>query len=109
LITSDWAEKSIATVFINPHQPSLAISIFYEDKNIYSVSMHKCNGMLHLTDYKGDELIHFIKRVLIRMQVTKYIKKILSTWNTGHTFIGTDDYDKPTIIPKIVLPSFWEH
>jgi hypothetical protein len=109
LTTSDWAEKSISTVFINPHQSSLAISIFYGDKSIYSISMHKCNGMLHLNDYKGDELIHFSKRASIRMQVTKYIRRILAAWNTGHTFIGTGDYDKPTIIPKIVLPLFWEH
>ncbi|OYO84347.1 hypothetical protein CG709_15240, partial [Lachnotalea glycerini] len=60
MVTSaDWKETAISTIYINPNQASLAISIFYKSQEpMYSMSIHKCNGKLHILVNKKDELLH---------------------------------------------------
>lgn len=110
MITSaDWEKVALSTVYINPNQASLAICIFYNTQEpIYSVSIQKSNGKLHISDNKKDEFLYFSKRSSKRVQVVKLIKKILKTWNIHKTFIGTGDEDNPTIINNYDLPICWE-
>lgn len=111
MVTSaDWKETAISTVYINPNQASLAICIFYTTKEpIYSVSIHKCNGEIHIHDNKKDKFFHFSERKSKRTQVVALIKKILKMWNISHVFIGTGDEDNPTIIDDFRLPICWEN
>lgn len=110
MITSaDWNETALSTIYINPNRASLAISIFYNTQEpIYWVSIHKCNGKLHIKDNKKDELLYFSKRESRRTQVVKLVKKILKMWNIHKIFIGTGDEDNPTKINNFNLPIYWE-
>jgi hypothetical protein len=36
----DWDKHSVMSVFINPENPSLALSLGVPDKHLYSVSLH---------------------------------------------------------------------
>ncbi len=42
MTANDWEEKSVCTVYINPNQASLALTIFYDSELIYSASLHLC-------------------------------------------------------------------
>lgn len=105
----DWLGKSLATVYINTEQPSLAITIFYDEELIFGVSMHRCKDMLHIMDYKTDELIKFKKVKSKRKQVMDKIEEILGQWEVGNIIYGTGDSENPTIISEIELPRCWEY
>lgn len=108
IITNDWKEKSIATVYINPKQASLAIIIFYNNDAIYSVHMHRCGNKIKYTDYKGTRSAK-IKPLRVRKQVNAYVLQIIEKWDVGTVFYGTGDPDTPTLIQECKLPIFWEH
>lgn len=107
IIANDWYEKSIATVYTNPTQASLALSIFYNQELVYSVSMHRCKGKIRLSDYKGTKSAK-IKLFYVRRQVKAYVEQFLQEWEVGMVFYGTGDPDNPTITDKCVLPFCWE-
>lgn len=108
IIENDWKEKSIATVYINPEQASLAIIIFYNNDVIYSVHMHRCGNKIKYTNYKGTKSAK-IKPLRVRKQVNAYILQIIEEWEVGMVFYGTGDPDTPTIMRECKLPIFWEH
>jgi hypothetical protein len=107
---SDWNTKSLMTIYINPNQPSLAFTIFYEKEDIFSGSIHKCEKKhLHYHDRSNfDERMIITNRPSIRTQTTKIIQKVISTWEPSKIMIGTGDHDKPKIIENFELPELWE-
>lgn len=103
----DWNSKSSAAVYINPYQPSLAISIFYEKELIYTVSIHRCKNRIRYIDYKGGKSTK-VRVLQVRKQVEHYIRKVLKSWTPGIIFYGTGESENPTIIKKCKLPLYWE-
>ncbi len=109
LTNDDWEDEALATIYLNPLQPSFALTIFYKSKEpIYSVFAHKCGNSLHLLDYKKEERLHWSKRSSKSTQVTNLINDLLSKWHIKKIIIGTGDDNNPTIINNLVLPEIWE-
>jgi hypothetical protein len=108
LTASDWKEKSFGTIYINPSNPSLALTIFYKDEAIFASHLHKCNGYLHFQCDNFEERTPITKKPSIRTQVNSIIEKIIQTWEIEKTFIGTGNPDKPNLIENLDLPLIWE-
>lgn len=108
IIANDWKEKSIATVYINPDQASLAIIIFYNNDVVYSIHMHRHGNIIKYIDYKGTKSAK-VKLLKARKQVNAYILQIIEKWDVGMVFYGTGDPDNPTLIQECKLPLIWEY
>jgi len=109
ITASDWKEKSIGTIYINPTFPSFAMTVFYGDEILYTAHLHKCEEHhLHFTCDKFEERIPITKKSNIKKHATDIMEKIFKTWQPGQIFIGTDNPDKPTLIDKFKLPDIWE-
>lgn len=105
----EWENQSIVSIFINPINPSLAVSIALKDKHIYSGSLHLCQGIyLHYRCDYYDERVKVRRKPSIRTQATRIVQKVISEWNPAHILIGTGDHDTPTIIDDFTLPIAWE-
>lgn len=107
ILTNDWKEKSVATVYINPDQASLAILVFYNNDVVYSIHMHRCGNIIKYIDYKGTKSTK-VKLLKVRKQVNAYILQIIKKWDVGMVFYGTGDPDNPTLIRECKLPIIWE-
>jgi hypothetical protein len=104
-----WDTQSVMSIYINPSNPSLAISINLPDKNVFSANLHLCQGTyLHLTSDYYDERVKVKKEPSIRTQATQICEKIISDWQPAHLMIGTGDHDNPEIIDNFLLPKIWE-
>ncbi|MBI5748720.1 MAG: HNH endonuclease [Nitrospinae bacterium] len=109
LTVSDWKQKSIASIYINPPFPSLALTLFYGDEPLYKAHLHKCKEKhLHFLTDKFEERTPIKKYQSIRTQATEIMQKVVDTWNPGQLLIGTGNPDKPTIIKNFNLPDIWE-
>ena len=109
LTASDWKQKSIGSIYINPAFPSLALTIFYGDEILYKAHLHKCkDNHLHFISDKFEESIPLKKNPSIRTQATEIMKKVVDAWEPGQLLIGTGDHDEPTIIKEFNLPYIWE-
>ena len=109
LTADDWDKESICTIYINPNQPSLALTVFYKREVLYSGSLHICSEKyLHYESDSFEERVEIRKRPSTRKQATDIIQNIIDTWEPSNIFIGTGDEDKPTIIDDFELPRFWE-
>lgn len=109
ITTPDWEEKSIASIYINPKQTSLAILISYNQESIYQASIHKCTKDIigfHSTNY--NEQIPISKKPSIRTQVAEVVQKVIDSWEPGFIFIGTGNPDNPDLIEEFILPRIWE-
>jgi hypothetical protein len=109
LTASDWKEKSISSIYINPAFPSLALTIFYKDELVFTAHLHKCKGYLHFRCDNFEERTPIKKSTSIRTQATEIISKVISSWETQNIFIGTGDPDKPNLINDFNLPKIWEN
>lgn len=105
---NDWTQKSIASVYINPSQPSLAIIIFYNEEEIIKIAIHRCGNKIKYMDYKGTKSAE-IRKFRVRKQVKSYVEQILKKWEVGYVFYGTGDVDAPKLIECCELPACWEH
>lgn len=106
-IAEDWKEKSVATVYTNPKQASLAIIIFYKDEEILHIALHRCGNKIKYSDYKGVKSTK--ARILnVRKQVNSYVQQLLEKWDVGMVFYGTGNPDKPRLTNKCELPFCWE-
>lgn len=105
---NDWKEKSIGTVYLNPFQPSLAISIFYDNETVYVVSIHRCNDKIQISDYRGTKCI-IPKASGVRRQVKSHIMKLLKKWEVSMIFYGTGNPEKPILRRNCALPKCWEY
>ena len=109
LTAGDWKEKSIATIYINPEEPSLALTVFYGDELLYKAHLHKCNKRsFHFLTEKFEERTPIKKFPSIRTQATEIVQKVIKSWEPGNIFIGTGDPEKPNIIGSFDLPKIWE-
>lgn len=108
LTVTDWKEKSLCTVYLNPRKPSLAFTIFYNSELVYQVSIHKCGNDLHYMDEKHSERYPIVSNYKTREQVIQLLKKCLMVWDLEKLIIGTGNPDNPDIIEKLELPEVWE-
>jgi hypothetical protein len=109
MTASDWSEKSICSIYINPLRASLAILISYEHDNLFMASLHKCGTFLHFHCDKYDKRIPIKKSPGVRTQATRLVHKVLKEWHPARIFIGTGDEDKPELIQTFSLPLHWEN
>ena len=107
IVANDWRKKSIASVYINPTQSSLAIVIFYNEEEIMKMGIHRCGNKIKYMDYKGTKSAK-VRKFCVRKQVQTYVKQILKKWEVGHVFYGTGNVDAPTLLEHCELPLCWE-
>jgi hypothetical protein len=108
LTAPDWDQKSSGSIYVNPHQSSLAIHVAYGGEGLITASLHLCNGSLHLVADGIDERVPLSRRPSIRTQATSVVDSFLRAWRPGRLFIGTGDPDKPQLIDRLRLPRCWE-
>jgi hypothetical protein len=105
----NWHTQSLMSIYINPVNPSLAISIGLPEKQIFSAHLHVCQGThLHLTSDYYDERIKVKKIPSVRTQAIRICEKIIADWEPANLLIGTGDHDNPEIIDNFLLPKIWE-
>jgi hypothetical protein len=105
----NWSTQSVMSIYINPRNPSLAISLGMPDKNLYSASLHLCQKThLHFNSDYYEERIKVKRNPSIRTQVTNIVQKVISEWEPSIILIGTGEHDNPKIIDGFVLPRVWE-
>jgi hypothetical protein len=98
------------SIYINPDNPSLAISLGLPDKHLYSGTLHLCQGgYLHYSCDYYDERVKIKRKPSVRTQVTQLAQKIVSEFEPAHIFIGTGDHNKPNLIDNFKLPKVWEN
>lgn len=108
LTAKDWDERSIASIYINPTNPSIALTIFYNNELIFSSHLHKCNKYLHFMCDNYEERVPIKRNPSIRTQAKEIINKIITVWEPKIIFYGTGDSEKPVIIKCFDLPQIWE-
>jgi hypothetical protein len=107
--SSEWKTDSIASIYINPITPSLAINISLGAKAVFSASLHLCqNSKLHLHCEYFDESVPIKRNPSIRTQATTIIDKLLKEWRPARILIGTGNPDRPELIEELRLPRVWE-
>jgi len=104
----DWDQKSAASIYVNPSQPSIAVVIFYGNDQLIFSSLHKCGKYLHFACDNIAERAPIKRKPSIRTQATSIVTKVLKDWAPGHLLIGTGDHDNPKFISKLNLPKVWE-
>jgi hypothetical protein len=116
-IDEDWAKKitaeswetdSMCTIYINPSQPSLAISIFLKDEILNQGHLHRCGDYLHFACDKYEERAPIQRGSNVRTQAKRIVQKFITDWKPAKLLIGTGDPDKPRLISNLELPEFWE-
>lgn len=109
LTNPDWQIKSICSIYVNPHKPSLAFVFSLADVALFTGSLHLCNGKyLHYASDGIDEPFELSPSPSVRSQAERIIDSLLREWEPAHVFIGTGDEHKPTIIQTLQLPKVWE-
>jgi len=106
--SENWSKESIASIYVNPSFPSLAITISYNHEEVYSGHLHKCGDYLHYVSDNFEERVKVPKRS-VRTEVTRLVSKVLANWQPAHKFFGTGDPESPKLIKKLILPSVWEN
>lgn len=105
----DWDNHSIMSIYINPENPSLAISLGTPNKHFYSASLHLCQKrFIHFSSDYYDERIALRKNASARTQATKIVAKEIENWTSAHVIIATGEHDNPEPISDLVLPRIWE-
>ena len=109
LTDSSWSTESVCTVYVNPSQPSLALTIFLRERLLLSGSLHLCQGKyLHYHSEGVNDRVP-LTRSSIREQATQVVRHILSEWTPARTLIGTGNPDAPRITSNLMLPRVWEN
>jgi hypothetical protein len=109
LTDPNWATDSLACIYINPDQASLAITLFFQNEEILSSSLHLCQGRyLHYHNEWLDDRVPVTPRPSIRTQAVGIVKHVLREWRPARTLIGTGDPEKPELISDLILPVYWE-
>lgn len=104
-----WCSQSIVSIYINPKNPSLAISLKMQEKHLYSASLHLCQKKyLHFSSDYFDERVKVKKKLSIRTQATRIVKKEIFEWEPAIILFATGDHDTPEIIDDLILPKVWE-
>lgn len=109
ITSSNWNQKSICSIYINPSQPSLAITILYEKEILLTGWLHKCGKCLHFICDNYEERVPIKKLSRVRTQATRILSKVLDEWHPAQILIGTGDENDPEIIDNLNLPRIWEN
>ncbi|MCA1494975.1 HNH endonuclease [Ensifer sp. NBAIM29] len=105
-----WQTDSLASIYVNPDKPSLAIEVALRDQHLLSGSLHICEGrFLHYIDEYREDRIELRKSPSVRTQVSSLVNKVLGEWRPAEVFFGTGDPDNPLLIDDLELPQCWEH
>lgn len=104
-----WQTDSICSIYINPTQASLAVSMFLKDGCLFSGSLHLCqDSFLHYANDYYEERVAVRKSPSVRAQATGIIRSVIKEWGPAKILIGTGDHDLPTLIENLELPRCWE-
>jgi hypothetical protein len=104
-----WATDSICGIYINPNQPSIALSFSLGDKDLFNGNLHLCNGThLHYASDGIDESIFIKPKPSVRTQATRIIEHILAAWTPARVLIGTGEHENLKLISNLRLPKVWE-
>lgn len=107
VIANDWKEKSVATVYTNPKQASLAVLIFYNNEEIARMYIQRCGNKIKYLDYKGVKSAK-VRMLNVRKQVKTYSEQLLKKWDVENVFYGTGNPDNPRLTKQCELPFCWE-
>lgn len=109
LTSEDWGTKSLATIYINPHSPSMAIAVFLDREQVFSGHLHLCQGThLHFLSDKYDERVRVKQSPSVRTQACDMMLQVIEAWKPATILLGTGDPDKPNLIDDLILPRIWE-
>lgn len=108
LTDESWSTDSLCAVYVNPTQPSLAITIALRDEVLYQGHLHRCGNHLHYMCGKYDERILITSKPSVRTQAARIVEKIIEDWEPSRVLIGTGDPDMPSLISDLELPYIWE-
>lgn len=104
-----WQTDSICSIYINPSQPSLAISVAFRDQHLFSGSLHLCQGkFLHYTNDYYDERVALRESPSVRAQVSAIVHSVVKEWAPANLLISTGRHDSPSLIKNLDLPRCWE-
>lgn len=109
ITASNWKQNSICSIYINPSQPSLAITLFYEKEILLTGWLHKCRDSLHFICDNFEERVPIKKSPSVRTQATQILSKVLDEWYPARILIGTGNENDPEIIADLNLPRIWEN
>lgn len=91
-----WSKDSSCSIYINPHQPSLAVIFSIDGQEILRGSLHLCQRkFLHYMSDGIDDRVPVRYRPSVRAQASQIVKQLLREWVPARTFIGTGDPDQP--------------
>jgi hypothetical protein len=109
LTDSRWATDSSCSIYVNPNQPSLVLVFSLKEQELFSSSLHLCQGShLHYSADGIDDRVAVKSTPSVRAQATQIIKHVLNEWTPANIFIGTGDPDAPVLISALDLPKVWE-
>jgi len=104
-----WQTDSICSIYINPTQPSLAISVALRDQHLFSGSLHLCQGkFLHYANDYYDERVSLRDSPSVRSQASAIVRSVVKEWAPANLLIGTGSHDSPSLIENLDLPRCWE-
>jgi hypothetical protein len=109
LVAPNWDADSAGVVYINPEQPSLAVTFSLDGREIFSASLHFCGGT-HLDFECGEysERVAIKPGPSVRDQVAQMLDNLLRDWCPARLLIGTGDHDNPDLMDGLRLPDCWE-
>ena len=104
-----WKTDSICSIYINPKQASLALNFSLGERELFTGSLHLCQGQrLHYTSEGVDDVVNIATTLSVRTQANNIVDHILADWGPAHVFFGTGDHDNPQLIKSLKLPKCWE-
>jgi hypothetical protein len=110
MASPNWSTYSVCSIYINPNQPSLALTVFLKDELIYQGNLHLCRGThLHYSCDYYDESIKVKRQPSVRTQASAIVQKVINTWEPNTLFIGTGEHEEPYLINDFKLPRCWEN
>jgi hypothetical protein len=104
-----WATDSSCGIYVNPMQPSLALTFFLREQELFHGSLHRCRGtFLHYHSDGIDDRVAVRRRPSVRTQAERLVGHILREWQPAKLFIGTGDHENPHMIDRLQLPECWD-
>jgi hypothetical protein len=108
-VAPNWGSDSLASIYINPQQPSLAIQFALQERLIFGAHLHLCRGShLHFICDEYEERRFAKRQPSIRTQATRYIDNLIRDWRPARLLIATGDEHHPQLIDNLLLPPCWE-
>lgn len=101
-------EDSLCTIYINPKNPSLVITVFLKNELLFSGYLHLCKDKhLHFKCDNYEECVPISRKPSVKIQAARIVNKVIKDWEPAKVLIGTGDENKPELISNLVLPNCW--